>query len=939
MTWRRSGFGARCSAAVLFLLLASCGYQAPDGADSGSTGSADSELRSIGGQHELAGWPRASGAELAASALDGLRARRGVLGLSSTLDDFAVLSSHRGLDGLDHVRLQQLHRGVPVWGADVVVHASADAFHGVGGELGSIADIDPIAGVASELAIETVKADRIRAADGGDPPWFGRERHELVIFPAATQPARLTWHVSLFTDNERGTRPAWWNYFIDAHDGSIVHSFNGLETVLANGPGGNARVSRTWSTLQVTQNGSLYVMSNPALETHDDQHANGTGGCDTVHQCAHKGVVAFDVNANGVFQSSTLTFSDPAGNDAHGFAGVVLSMLQNLFGLNSINNAGFQITPHVHYKTNFANAFWDPGTDQLYFGDGDGVEFYAFSGAIEVVAHEIHHGFTQFHSALHFDTTPAGGLNESFSDIAGATARFYGDLAPTFDYGDKIMVQPNVALRYMCDPTRDGFSIDNAANFVAGMDPHYSSGVMNKAFCRAAKRISGADPDTGQATLAGVSRAARAWYAANMSYWTSAPSFVDACQGVVSAAEAVGLSASDVAGIGRSWQDVGVNCRFPVAWLAGNMDIDQQTDLIEVFDNGAGHAGLRVYRSTGTGYAASFSSSDLGQPSSALAWLSGTVNAGDQLTDVIQLSNNAGQLRITVYRSTGSGYTLDSITDTGRSPAALAWLTGDVDHDGLTDIIQPFDNAGRLGIAVYSPGPTGYRVNTVTSDVGQGSGALAWLTGHMTDQMSTDVIQPFDNGGNLGLLVYKWTPAGYATAFGSSNMAHSSSATRWLTVDVTQNQRTSIVQVATDPLSGELQLFTYVSSGTSYSLSSVGSTGRFETPLTWLTANVDGDSATDLIQLFDNNGTLGLIVYLWNGVAYQTNSITPLGTTMNALGWFTGSMTGASSKDILEPFYTAPGTSPTLGLDVYRVNANGVGYNVMYTNPNLGPVN
>ena len=152
--------------------------------------------------------------------------------------------------------------------------------------------------------------------------------------------------------------------------------------------------------------------------------------------------------------------------------------------------------------------------------------------------------------------------------------------------------------------------------------------------------------------------------------------------------------------------DVGVSNLFPVAWLTGNVGADQRTDLIEVFDNGAGHAGVRVYRSTGTGYTASFTVNDLGQPSSALTWLTGTVNAGDLLTDLIQLSNNAGQLRITVYRLTGTGYTLDSITDTGRNPAALAWLTGDVDHDGRTDIIQPFDNAGRLGIAVYSPGAT-----------------------------------------------------------------------------------------------------------------------------------------------------------------------------------------------------------------------------------------
>src|SRR4051794_36804884 len=61
--------------------------------------------------------------DLLADALDYVRAQKPALSLSDN-DDFVAMRSHLGLDGLSHARLQQLHSGVRVWGADLVVHGS-----------------------------------------------------------------------------------------------------------------------------------------------------------------------------------------------------------------------------------------------------------------------------------------------------------------------------------------------------------------------------------------------------------------------------------------------------------------------------------------------------------------------------------------------------------------------------------------------------------------------------------------------------------------------------------------------------------------------------------------------------------------------------------------------------------------------------------------------
>ena len=227
-------------------------------------------------------------------------------------------------------------------------------------------------------------------------------------------------------------------------------------------------------------------------------------------------------------------------------------MMLDWYGYESLDDDGFLIKSRVHYGRNYENAFWD-GT-QMTYGDGD-TFFYPLSGALDVVAHEFHHGFTTFHSGLVYDSQ-SGGLNESFSDIAGTIAEFYHEAADAdWDLGGDVFRQPDGALRYMCDPPRDGRSIGHFDDYEEGMDVHYSSGISNKAFCLTAGRFAG-----GSATVASVRKAGQAWYEANANYWTSTSTFEQGCQGVVDAAKALDFSDEEVETITTSWAEVGVHC-------------------------------------------------------------------------------------------------------------------------------------------------------------------------------------------------------------------------------------------------------------------------------------------------------------------------------------------------------------------------------------------
>jgi pseudolysin/vibriolysin len=509
------------------------------------------------GQSELRSAPafaatRMTRIDPAEASLAFTRSARTQLGLNADAD-FAYLRSSVGGDGLNHVRLQQLQSGIKVWGSDIVVHSTDSDVVGVDGRLlTKLENLDLAPSLGDGSAMTIAKSDVGKGAIAA--LHSSRESTELVVLPLDNGQARLAWHVNFFTPGQPGVAIGNWQYFVDAHDGSIVKKWNGLTTATAeaSGTGGNTRVSHTWNmNLDVTQSGANYTMNTTQFETKNQKTSQDYSGTSLTN-----------------FNST-----DIGANDAHGFAEITLKMLKDWQGYNSIDNAGFKLVSVIHVpdpqtgQYNLDNAFWDG--QQMNYGDGDGTQFFEFTGALDVIAHEIDHGFTQNHANLDY-TDQSGGMNEAFSDIAGTSAKFYYDpMHADFNLGGDIFVKSNVYIRYMCTPSMDAslypngeHSIDNASQFTAGMDPHFSSGPMNKAFCRASKRLSGVDPDTGSATADGVKKASKAWYEANASHWTTTAQYTDGCQGVVDSAKALGYAAGDISALGDSWKDVGVTCNY-----------------------------------------------------------------------------------------------------------------------------------------------------------------------------------------------------------------------------------------------------------------------------------------------------------------------------------------------------------------------------------------
>lgn len=110
------------------------------------------------------------------------------------------------------------------------------------------------------------------------------------------------------------------------------------------------------------------------------------------------------------------------------------------------------------------------------------------SGALDIVAHELVHGVTDFTSELIY-MDESGALNEAFSDIMATAAEFYyqqpgtGNMQADYLLAEDV-VKPS-GIRSMADPGQFGHPDHYSRRFTGTADNggvHINSGIANHAF-------------------------------------------------------------------------------------------------------------------------------------------------------------------------------------------------------------------------------------------------------------------------------------------------------------------------------------------------------------------------------------------------------------------------------------------------------------------------
>ena len=595
--------------------------------------------------------------ELALSALnaaDGPIAQKGV-------QDVKVIK--RQVDDLSmaHVKVQQAIAGVPVWGGEAIVHLQAN------GEVFALTDA-LIGGLNLDVRPDYDADEALDIAAALALPWEAQTaepRADLWVLPAIdgennlAEP-HLVWRVQQMR-TEGVDDPTMPVLFIDAHDGSLVWSYENLQTASCSG------ATNFYGTVNF------------------DCYTDGTSFF-TEDQADTLGVFSYGNTTSSLYYVSSTTTSFPTDQltknavEAMYVANQTHDYYVNVHGRNGIDGAGGPVDVTAHgvgylssftsYSRNYVNAFWD-GTSMTY-GDGDGVNSRSLT-VLDVGGHEFTHGVTQYEANLTYSGEP-GHLNEAYSDVFGAMVERYsaGHSANTWLIGEATWT-PSVsgdALRYMADPARDGVSRDYWTSGIGSVDVHYGSGVPNLAFYLLSE---GGTHPRGKSTVAvtgiGADDAAAIWYSALANYMTSSTNFAAARTAQINAATAIfGAGSPEVDGVMNSWAAVGVGA------AAGGGGGTTPTCTSTSYSGSITRAGRSAYAPGSSGLSAGTNPMTVSMtgPSSANFNLYLEAKIGRTWT-VVGSSTASGSTESLSYTGSTGTYRVRVTSATGTGSYAISW--------------------------------------------------------------------------------------------------------------------------------------------------------------------------------------------------------------------------------------------------------------------------
>jgi bacillolysin len=484
----------------------------------------------------------------------------GELAVRLTRDDTMI-------PGRRHERLAQLHRGVPVFGGELTRQSDASGTLTVFGTLYEGIDVD----VAPRLRPADAEA---RVAARGGRPFGSRGGPELVVLPLEGGGYRLAYRIRAFFEESLDVRQS----FLDASTGELLREYGDIQKQVA---GTGTGVLGDQKKISVAPGGSGFTTSDrlrpPAISSYDFRFNLNR-------------LILF-LNADG--SPSNLTSSDLGTDDdnvwtdgalvdAHVYSGYVYDYFYKRFGRRGLDNANIAMHSITHalrredwrlysldtILTFFANAFY-LGDGVMYYGDGlpPSVTLYGqrvnyLAGALDVVAHELTHGVTDYTSKLIYEGEP-GALNEAFSDIMATGVEFYFQ-PDRADYlaGEDVFTPGGI--RSLQNPMAFGDPDHYSIRYTGPADNggvHINSGIANNAFYLA---IEGGRHRLG-ASVQGVGgtnreQIERAFYRGFTSFLPPSATFSQARAATIQAArELSGVGSPAETAITQAWTAVGVN--------------------------------------------------------------------------------------------------------------------------------------------------------------------------------------------------------------------------------------------------------------------------------------------------------------------------------------------------------------------------------------------
>ena len=499
---------------------------------------------------------QARGGTPAGAALSHLAAHTARYQIGNPARSLKTLDVARSANGTTTVRFGQMHHGVPVFGAQYLVHlrqrAGGYAAESANGHFFSRLNVP----VRVKLPVRAAERIALRSVA---PLENGRvERHGLTVLPEGS--GVLAHHLTVW--GSRFGKPLKQEVFVNARSGGIALSYNNLQqdTVEARNAHGRTVPLR----VQNLGGGTYRFIDSSRI-------FNGSPTGDIITCNAH------GTPDNSCAAGNAITASGPpvagtasrvGGVDAHWGAGKVFQYYKAL-GRNSIDDHGMDIISAVNVSeadgSPMYNAFWN-GSQMSYGYPNDG-QVYPLSADLDVVGHELTHGVTQFTGGLVY-INESGAMNEAYSDYFGNAidngVQGTGMSSSRSGYiGENLCIVPHPA-NWQC-PLRnmnDGRTTADYTFYLTDFDSggvHRNSTIYSGALWNI-RQLFWNNAKGGHQV--GAARADRIIYDALANYITPLDSFYDGRLATLEAARAGGAGQAALDLIRRGFKSKNINARW-----------------------------------------------------------------------------------------------------------------------------------------------------------------------------------------------------------------------------------------------------------------------------------------------------------------------------------------------------------------------------------------
>jgi Zn-dependent metalloprotease len=466
-----------------------------------------------------------------------------LLHIKNPAKQIQAISTSTDNKGRIHTKIDQLYKGVKVYGGEMTIHEGDGNIYMLQGKTVNVSnDINMDAKITSRKAIEIAQKQskeyipisaKIRSLMSGD-----QSKSSPLIYPKGDSHV-LAWHVDILVN--LGHRET---IIINAVSGEVIEKFHTLCKIHNHShsfmdgkvKSTGVAIGGARRDIDIFQCGSEYLLIDASKPMY-----KGNPQCADADALINGVIITLDAGNtspesdafNYVIGNSTVIdgWDDASAISAHINGGLAYEYFRTKFGRNSITGNGSNIVSFVNVSERngegMDNAFWNG--EFIFYGNGDRA-FTPLAGGLDVAGHEMAHGVIQTTANLEY-RNESGALNEHYADVFGVLIE-----NEDFRIGEDV-ANPEVfksgTMRDMGNPNNGGTSLNDIGYQPAHVDDqffgeddnggvHINSGIPNNAFFRLVT-----DESYGSDINERAAIAEQIWYKALRQYLRSTSNFAD----------------------------------------------------------------------------------------------------------------------------------------------------------------------------------------------------------------------------------------------------------------------------------------------------------------------------------------------------------------------------------------------------------------------------